>query len=178
MNKLWFDIPKPSPQGNEWYKRLPIHLLSGLIILNMWVAITLCANAQSTPQAIKQTKELGTRSAVAVSLPPSLLTDGIHLFGRAQVPEQLQTEYLIFKMNRSQVIGAFFMPSSSFDCFAGTLEAGKLNLTVVESYEQQSYEHSVNLNQYYAIKQISNNDLRILDVCAVHAGSGHTVQEP
>lgn len=68
------------------------------------------------------------------------------------------------------------MPSSSFDCFAGNLQGGQLTLSILESYEQQTYEHSVNLNQYYAIQQINNNDMRILDVCAVH--SGHTAQEP
>jgi len=78
-------------------------------------------------------------------------------------------------MSRNRVVGAFFMPSSSFDCFLGTKEASKLKLTVVESYEQQAFEHSINLNQYYPIQQISNNDLRIVDACAAH--SSHTAQE-
>ncbi|WP_299493728.1 hypothetical protein [Acaryochloris sp. IP29b_bin.137] len=138
---------------------------------NAWAVTALCAQAQPNVIGVEQ-----EANAIAVSLPQSPLKDGVHLFGQARKPGKFQTEYLIFKIKRNQVIGAFFMPSSSFDCFAGNLQGGALTVSVVESYEQQTYEHSVNLNQYYAIKQINNNDLRILDVCAVH--SGHTAQEP
>lgn len=176
MNKLRLGITKSSPQRNKRYKRLPIYLLSGLIFANAWVVTALWAQAQSIFEGVEQEKDRDSNTAVAVSIPRSPLQDGIHLFGQAQEPGKFQTEYLIFEMKHSQVIGAFFMPSSSFDCFAGNLKGGTLTLSVVESYEQQTYEHSVNLNQYYAIKQINNNDLRILDVCSVH--SGHTAQEP
>lgn len=174
MNKLRFDISKSSLQKRERYKLLPV--LSSLVIAHILGVTALCASAQSTFKVVEQAKDLDSETAVAVSLPHSPLKDGVHLFGQANEPGKFQTEYLIFKIKRNRVTGAFFMPSSSFDCFAGTLKGGNLSLSVVESYEQQTYEHSVNLNQYYAIKQINNNDLRILDVCAIH--SGHTAQEP
>lgn len=176
MNKYWFDISKSSLQKSKRYTRLPMYLLSSVVLAHVWGVTSLCANAQSTLKGIEPVKDMNSNTAVAVSLPQPPLQDGVHLFGRSQEPGQLQTEYLIFKMKRNRVIGAFFMPSSSFDCFAGHLKGGNLNLSVVESYEQETYEHSVTLNQYYAIKQINNNDMRILDVCAVH--SGHTAQEP
>lgn len=172
MNKNWFDISKSSSQRSKRYKRLPIYLLSVLAFASVGGVTSLCAQAQSTLKAVKQ----NAKNAVAVSLPQSPLKDGVHLFGKAREPGKFQTEYMIFKAKRNRVIGAFFMPSSSFDCFAGNLKSGQLTLSIVESYEQQTYEHSVNLNQYYAIKQINTNDMRILDVCAVH--SGHTAQEP
>ncbi|MGR3276492.1 hypothetical protein ACSYAD_15395 [Acaryochloris marina NIES-2412] len=172
MNKYWFNISKSSSQRGKRYKRLPIYLLSILAFVKVGVVTSLCAQAQSTFKGVKQ----NSNNAVAVSLPQSPLKDGVHLFGQAREPGKFQTEYLIFKTKRNRVIGAFFMPSSSFDCFAGNLQGGQLTLSILESYEQQTYEHSVNLNQYYAIQQINNNDMRILDVCAVH--SGHTAQEP
>ncbi len=171
MKKFRFDISKSSPQRGERYKRLPLYLLSGLVFASTWGVTSLCAQAQSSLKGMEQ----DTNTAVAVSLPQSPLKDGVHLFGQAREPGKFQTEYLIFKMKRNRVIGAFFMPSSSFDCFAGNVKGGTLTLSVLESYEQQTYEHSVNLNQYYAIQQINTNDMRILDVCAVH--SGHTAQE-
>ncbi|WP_299409701.1 hypothetical protein [Acaryochloris sp. IP29b_bin.148] len=174
MNQLTFNILTLPIEGRQWYRRRLLYLLSLLVALNGWMAHTLRASAQPSPQ--RQSIEIKAQSAVAVSLPNYPLKEGVHLFGRARVPAQLQTEYLVFRMTRNRVVGAFFMPSSSFDCFSGTMDASKLTLTVVESYEQQTYDHSINLNQYYPIPSISDNDLRILDVCATP--SSHTAQEP
>lgn len=172
MNQLTFNILKPS----RWYKKRLIYALSLLVTLNgLMVGIT-SAYAQSSLKPQRQSIEVRSQSAVAVSLPNYPLKEGIHLFGQARLPAQLQTEYLVFRMNQNRVVGAFFMPSSSFDCFSGTMEASKLKLTVVESYEQQTYDHSVNLNQYYPIKSITDNDLRILGVCSTP--SSHTAQDP
>jgi hypothetical protein len=127
--------------------------------------------AQPSLNVGHRTPTFRSQAAVAISLPNYPLKEGIHLFGQVQSPGQFQTEYILFKMRHNRVFGAFFMPSSSFDCFSGTVEANKLKVSVVTTYEQQTYNHTVNLNQYYPIQTISSNDLRILDVCRVDAGN-------
>ena len=173
MNKLTFNILKPifnrATQRKSLYHASILLLMSGLIS-------TLSVQAQPSSKLEPKTRNIRSRSPVAVSLSNYPLQDGIHLFGLARTPEQLQTEYLVFKMHRKQVVGAFFMPSSSFDCFSGKLETSHLKLTVVESYEQQSYDHTVNLNRYHPIQKISDNDLRILSACTI--APGHTAAEP
>ena len=175
MSKPTFNIFKPSLIRSEWDRRRLIQVVSLLLILSELTVNAIGANAQPIQKGVDKPTNMRSQSAVAVSIPKYPLKEGIHLFGQARTPDQVQTEYLVFKITRNRVIGAFFMPSSSFDCFSGTKEASKLNLKVIESYEQQTYDHSVNLNQYHPIKQISNNDLRILDMCAGH--SNHTAKE-
>ncbi|MEO0377921.1 MAG: hypothetical protein AAF329_25655 [Cyanobacteria bacterium P01_A01_bin.17] len=108
-------------------------------------------------------------SAVAVSFKAQpTLQDGTYLYGRTQKPEQAQTEYFVFRVRNQRVIGAFYMPQSSFDCFRGDLKAQQLELTVM-GYEQQVYRHTVSLNAYHPIGQVSDNDHRIVEACQADA---------
>lgn len=175
MNQLTFSRLKPFLDRSRSYRKGFVYAVSLLLIVNSLAATALSVTAQSSLKSKPSSTQMRSQSAVAVSLPNYPLKEGVHLFGRSRLPGQVQTEYLVFKMSRNRVVGAFFMPSSSFDCFLGTKEASKLKLTVVESYEQQAFEHSINLNQYYPIQQISHNDLRIVDACAAH--SSRTAQE-
>ncbi|NJN39205.1 MAG: hypothetical protein HC790_11615 [Acaryochloridaceae cyanobacterium CSU_3_4] len=148
-----------------------MRLVGVLLILGGLVTNLLGVQAQPSLNVEHGSPTLRSQAAVAISLPNYPLKEGIHLFGQAQSPGQFQTEYILFKMHHNRVMGAFFMPSSSFDCFFGTVEAKKLKVSVMATYEQQTYNHTVNLNQYHPIQDISNNDLRILDVCRVDAGN-------
>ena len=71
--------------------------------------------------------------------------DGVYLYGQSPQPNTIGSEYLVFEVNQGQVIGGFYMPSSSFDCFYGSVEAQKLALTVVDSYEQTPHPYAVAL---------------------------------
>ncbi len=173
MNKLTLNIFKPL--FNSAVRKRLLYSASVLLLISGFIP-AISVEAQPSSKLEPQTRTIRSRSPVAVSLSNHPLRDGIHLFGLARTPEQVQTEYLVFKMHRKQVVGAFFMPSSSFDCFSGKLEASQLKLTVVESYEQQSYDHTVNLNRYHPIQKISDNDLRILSACTLHPG--HTAVDP
>jgi hypothetical protein len=101
---------------------------------------------------------------VAVSI--LSLTDGIYLYGQEPQPGQSETEYFVFELHNRQVVGAFYMPNSSFDCFRGNLtNTSQLQLTVMASYEEQIYDHRVSLNAYHSITQVSDNDLQIVKAC-------------
>jgi hypothetical protein len=68
---------------------------------------------------------------------PIVLPDGVYLYGETPQAEQIGRSYVVFEVQRQSVVGAFYAPHSSFDCFSGNLKAGKLALTVVDSYTRQ-----------------------------------------
>ena len=93
------------------------------------------------------------------------LADGIYLFGEAAEPEQMGNAYLVFEVRRGILIGAFYMPSSSFDCVYGAAQPQRLDVTIVNSYEQTAYPYSIPIQQMHPISEVSANDRRILSTC-------------
>ena len=93
------------------------------------------------------------------------LVDGIYLYGQSSQPDQIKKEYFVFEMRQSKVVGAFYLPRSAFYCFYGMGDRTQLNLTVVDSYDGSRSPYSVNLQQYYPISTVSDNDRRILGIC-------------
>jgi hypothetical protein len=111
------------------------------------------------------------------------LADGIYLYGQSSERDQLNSAYLVFEVTRGQVIGAFYMPRSSFDCVYGNLQAEQLALNVVDSYSRESHPYEValqgggaiadakssvppvTLEGMHRIDNISSNDQRILSTC-------------
>ncbi|MEG3843226.1 hypothetical protein [Microcoleus sp. herbarium14] len=93
------------------------------------------------------------------------LAEGIYLYGQSSQPDQIKKEYFVFEMRQSKVVGAFYLPRSAFYCFYGTLDRTQLNLTVVDSYDGSRSPYSVNLEQYYPVSAVSDNDRRILGIC-------------
>lgn len=107
-------------------------------------------------------------------LPPSdtftgtesqLLADGVYLFGEDPEPEQVGKAYMVFEVRRGRLIGAFYMPSSSFDCVFGNAQSERLDVTIVNSYERTTYPYSVPLLDLHPIDSFSANDRRILSTC-------------
>lgn len=114
-------------------------------------------------------------------------SNGIYLYGSSPQPEQLGQTYTVFEVRRSRVIGAFYMPRSSFDCFYGSLESDRLAITIINSYDRTPYSYSIalapqsettsgndlaidtaekiGLAGFYPIDRVSWNDRRILGAC-------------
>ncbi|MBD2060444.1 hypothetical protein H6F88_31365 [Oculatella sp. FACHB-28] len=114
------------------------------------------------------------------------LPDGTYVFGQSPEADQVGSTYLVFEANDEQIVGAFYMPTSSFDCFYGEPEVEHLELTVVNSEDQSEYAHTVELQRdtsvatvgnsaiaslhltgYHQIDTVSPNDHRILAACKV-----------
>ncbi|NMG10248.1 hypothetical protein [Brasilonema sp. UFV-L1] len=112
--------------------------------------------------------------------------DGVYLYGQSPKSGQLGQGYIIFEKQQGKVMGALYMPSSEFSCFNGTLQSsGQLAMTVTGypgdksptqvatnntlpqtmDDESSSYAHSVTLQDYYPINNISADDRRILQMC-------------
>jgi hypothetical protein len=121
-------------------------------------------------------------STAPVMASESSLADGTYLYGQSPAAETLGSDYLVFEVRNGNVTGAFYQPSSEFACFTGTLDARNLNLSVVDPYENEAYPYAIALEPqnpsaganapvamglagYHRLDTLSNNDLRILNVC-------------
>lgn len=111
------------------------------------------------------------------------LADGVYLYGQSPEPEKMGSEYLVFEVNQGEVIGGFYMPRSSFDCFYGDVSSEQLALTVINSYEQTHHPYSVALQSedtvasrgsgsapmglegYHRLDDLSDTDRQILATC-------------
>ena len=92
-------------------------------------------------------------------------SDRIYLYGQSPKPNEIKQEYFVFEVRQSKVVGAFYLPRSAFYCFYGNVEQTQLNLTVVDTYDGSRSPYSVNLQQYYPIPTVTDNDRRILGIC-------------
>ena len=92
-------------------------------------------------------------------------SDRIYLYGQSPKPDEIKQEYFVFEVRQGKVVGAFYLPRSAFYCFYGNIERTQLNLTVVDTYDGSRSPYSVNLQQYYPIPTVSDNDRRILGIC-------------
>jgi hypothetical protein len=79
------------------------------------------------------------------------LTDGDYVFGQSPLPQQPGAAYAVLSVKEGQVVGAFYAPNSSFDCFSGEVQANHLALNVVESYTQTAYPYNVALTASEAL---------------------------
>ncbi|NER78036.1 MAG: hypothetical protein F6K42_00330 [Leptolyngbya sp. SIO1D8] len=83
------------------------------------------------------------------------LADGIYSFGESPEAGQTGSTYMVLSVQSQQVVGAFYQPSSSFDCFYGQVTGNELTLTVVDSYDQTQYPYALALD---ASSQIASQD--------------------
>jgi len=111
------------------------------------------------------------------------LPDGVYLYGQSSKPEQIGQGYFVFEVKRGKVIGALYMPRSSFDCASGSFRGNELALKIVDSYDRSTnpYEIAVERNStvasngkpvqeiglrgFHRLPTLSENDQRILNVC-------------
>ena len=108
------------------------------------------------------------------------LADGVYLYGQQETASQVGSIYMVFEVIGSRAIGAFYMPSSSFDCFNGAISSTRLDLNVIDSYEQTSHPYSLdveptliagqagaelNISGFTPVNALSEMDEQILETC-------------
>ncbi len=165
-----------------------------LTVAAMTIAVGLIAGSFNTLQASSaEPPHLPTSYQTLATVlrlptvPQSRFADGVYLYGQAPVANQLATAYLVFEVSNNQVVGGFYMPQSSFDCFQGELQTQQLALRVVDSYEQTSHPYTVALQTspdltagnlgatavglagYHRLNTISEVDQHILSTCKANA---------
>lgn len=145
-----------------------LSLSIGLLGSSLLPAIAINAQSLPTPQAAAK----------------PVLPDGVYLYGQSTQPEQVGQGYFVFEAKQGTVVGALYMPRSSFDCTSGKFQNDQLALTVVNSYDRTTNPYEIALEQtanvaaednpafkdiglqgFQRLSQISENDYRILNVC-------------
>ncbi|MGL5081579.1 MAG: hypothetical protein ACRC8A_08835 [Microcoleaceae cyanobacterium] len=139
----------------------------------------LAAQAQLTP-SIEEVVPAIAQTTQSVGF----LKDGTYLYGQSPIPNQIGQAYMVFEVIQRQVVGAFYMPNSSFDCFSGTPQGNRLALTIVDSYTQETHPYGIGLHSsavaasrgsspdqlialegFHQIASLSASDHRILATC-------------
>jgi hypothetical protein len=128
------------------------------------------------------------RASNAQTLPTQTLpAEGTYLFGEQPEADQLDSAYFVFTLQNNELIGAFYMPYSSFDCVQGRVQTNQIALQITDSYSQETYDYALaldsnttvagiqggavfNIEGYHQIPQVSDNDLRMLQTCQAFYG--------
>lgn len=155
-------------------------LILGLAVATVNIFPVLASQETPTQQSLSSPTNINIAQAKHTS---SALADGVYLYGQSPEPEQLGQEYLVIKVNKGQVVGAFYMPQSEFNCFSGNITASQMNLSVVDPYDNSVHPYSIalqtnspvvaqnvssvslTLEGYHQISKLSDNDQKILNVC-------------
>ena len=134
-------------------------------------------------------------SPSAASTQTATLPDGVYLYGQAAKPDELGKGYFVFEAKKGQVVGALYMPRSSFDCATGRFDANQLALTVTNSYDRTTNPFEIALDRtatvassaqptpaiglqgFYKLDQVTDNDLRMLNVCKADLQAGSSKAE-
>lgn len=73
------------------------------------------------------------------------IADGLYFFGAADHPDEIGHAYMVFEADSSNIVGAIFMPQSSFDCFRGQVVGHELALQITNSYTQEVHDYPIAL---------------------------------
>lgn len=126
---------------------------------------------------------LAPTTALASEVTGEPLADGVYAFGDHPEANQIGSTYLVMAVNNGDVVGGFYQPASSFDCFNGQIVGQTLDLTVVNSYEQTEHPFSLAMEAndavasqaggatqwvpagFHALAELSETDHTVLQVC-------------
>jgi len=120
-----------------------------------------------------------------INLPQSdVIADGVYLYGSAPEPDTLGAAYMVFEAQDAHLVGAMFMPQSSFDCFQGYRDGNELALQITNSYTQEVYGYAIALvtddlqvasannpdfvlalEGFYDLGTPADSDMAILSIC-------------
>jgi hypothetical protein len=125
------------------------------------------------------------------TLPQSdVIVDGVYLYGSAPEPDTLGAAYMVFEARDAHLVGAMFMPQSSFDCFQGSRDGNELALQIRNSYTQEVYGYAIALvtddiqiattgnsdfvlalDGFYELGTPGEAEMAILSTCQAHYSS-------
>ncbi|MBF2026035.1 MAG: hypothetical protein IGS48_04605 [Oscillatoriales cyanobacterium C42_A2020_001] len=163
---------KNQPRSN-WSK-----LANRINIAAMGVVLSVGAVALSGLPASANPKAPSANASSTVSLP-----DGVYLYGQSTQPNEIGKGYFVFESKKGQVVGALYMPHSSFDCAEGSFKNDQLALTVTNSYDRAANPFEiaidrtstvassgdpslkVGLQGFHKLDAVTENDQRMLNTC-------------
>lgn len=172
------DIHRSVWRNFNW---IPVLFTLGLVSGNWGTSVAL-----ADPLTDTQTQtETETQVEDSIENQNLFFKDGIYLYGQSPQPHQLGQAYMVFEVTQGRLVGGFYMPRSSFDCFSGTPQGNQLALSIIDSYTQQAHDYSVRysnsstvaastptgaddnitLEGFYPIEILSQTDYHILKTC-------------
>lgn len=145
-------------------------------------ALLLSVSAQANPLQLAE-----ATPSLLVADEPNLfqpVKEGIYFYGEASEPDTVGAAYMVFEAQDALVVGAMFMPHSSFDCFQGQINDSELALQITDSYTQATHEYEIalvtaeepiaavsdapvplRLDGFFNLGQARDSELSILDTC-------------
>ncbi len=144
----------------------------------MSVAFAMSAVAMNMLPAQAEPQKPSSQSSNTLSLP-----DGVYLYGQSTKPDEIGKGYFVFESKRGQVVGALYMPHSSFDCAEGAFKNNQLALTVTNSYDRATNPFEIALDRnatvassndptlkvglqgFHKLAMVTENDQRMLNTC-------------
>lgn len=104
--------------------------------------LLLCTAAQANSLSIA---EVASDAPGTFNPAPAPITDGVYFYGSVSEPDTLGAAYMVFAAQNAHLVGAMFMPLSSFDCFQGQIDSQRLALQITNSYTQEVYGYAIAL---------------------------------
>lgn len=96
----------------------------------------------NTAQLVEATANRSTPQRVNLA---QSIEDGVYFYGSAPQPDEIGAAYMVFEAQDADVVGAMYMPHSSFDCFRGQIDGNELALQITNSYTQEVYNYAIAL---------------------------------
>lgn len=149
-------------------------LAGSLLALTITIGTMSVVQAQQTesmlePQVSNAIAEMSNQPVEQVAQQSNgSLQDGVYLYGQAPEPDQIGSGYVVFEARNQQVIGALYMPHSSFDCMYGSIAESELAMTVINSYGEGEYPHAIARNQSAEIANSEGGAAPGLQLAGMH----------
>jgi hypothetical protein len=165
-------------------KPISHHQLNAMLRLGMLTAIVGGITASPAIAAVRPLSLDRWESPSKVINAASGLSNGVYLYGQSQQPNEVGQSYFVFEVREGKVLGALYMPQSSFDCAYGGFQRDHLALSVVDSYEKTVYSYGIALDRtsqvaalgqppigqpslegFQKLSQVSSKDMALLNSC-------------
>jgi len=105
--------------------------------------VTLMVSLGNGAPALAQNRSSSPESSQAEAI--AQFPDGVYFYGESPQLDQLGQAYMVFETHQQKLLGAFYLPHSSFDCFYGQVVQNQLSLTVIDSYERTAHAYAMAL---------------------------------
>lgn len=111
------------------------------------------------------------------------LSEGTHVYGSVPQAQQIGETYMVFEVQGDRVVGGFYQPHSSFDCFYGDVDRDRLALNIIDSYRNDTYAYNIaltseavvadgqptapvtSLQGFHELEHPSHTSQRVLETC-------------
>ncbi|MGG6293279.1 hypothetical protein ACQ4M4_02555 [Leptolyngbya sp. AN02str] len=155
--------------------------LTAALLSTAFVATGLAQVGVAAVEAFSDMKVAAAPTGLSIS---QRMPNGVYVYGQVPEAEQIGAAYMVFSVQDDDVVGAFYMPQSSFDCFYGEVQQQQLALNIIDSYAQDVYPYAVavapsgnvaangddatvpmTLEGFHRLEEVTENDQRILGMC-------------